>query len=184
MIGKKISGVNVEPSYKTWWNYYLYKVTIKGNRLLHDAMLLRDLQIWLYDNTIGSTKWMWHNDINIYFDNPGDCKDFVAKFKSKIIDVQGVRTQEEYDVVSSVDKILRRKLFFNKYRYVFTTFNPSNTVVNKMKKIINNAEARLSIDRDYWKHTIYLGNKKDVAKLQLTIGTKGSLKKVVLTEEL
>ena len=53
-----------------------------------------------------------------------------------------------------------------------------------MKKIINNAEARLSIDRDYWKHTIYLGNKKDVAKLQLTIGTKGSLKKVVLTEEL
>ena len=67
---------------------------------------------------------------------------------------------------------------------MFTTFNPSSTVVNKMKKIINNAEARLSIDRDYWKHTIYLGNKKDVAKLQLTIGTKGSLKKVVLTEEL
>ena len=56
--------------------------------------------------------------------------------------------------------------------------------LDKMKKIINNAEARLSIDRDYWKHTIYLGNKKDVAKLQLTIGTKGSLKKVVLTEEL
>ena len=184
MIGKKISGVNVEPSYKTWWNFYLYRVTIKGNRLLHDAMMLRDLQIWIFDNTIGDCKFMWHNDINIYFNNPGDCKDFVAKFKNNIMDVQGVRTQEEYDVVESKDKILRRRLFFNKYRYVFTTMNPSNSVVNKMKKIINNADARLSIDRDHWKHTIYLGNKKDVAKLQLTIGTKGYLKKVVLTDEL
>jgi|TARA_R110001592_G_scaffold51456_9_gene158240 hypothetical protein len=184
MIGKRISNVDVEPSYKTWWNYYLYKVTIKGNHLLHDAMMLRDFQVWLYDNTIGSTKWMWHNDINIYFDNPGDCKDFVANFKDSIINVQGVRTQKEYDVVESTDKILRRRLFFNKYRYIFTTFNPNTKLVSKMKKIIHNADARLSIDRDRWKHTIYLGSKKDVAKLQLTIGTKGYLKKVVLTDEL
>ena len=184
MIGKRISNVDVDPSYKTWWNTYLYKVSIEGNRLYHDAMVLKELYSWLFDNTIGNYKFQWHNDMSIYFDNPGDCKDFVAKFKDSIINVQGVRTQAEYDIVESKDKILRRRLFFNKYRYVFTTFSPSNKLVNKMKKIINNADARLSIDLDHWRHTVYLGDKKDVAKLQLTIGTKGSLKKVVLTEEL
>ena len=84
---------------------------------------------------------------------------------------------------SRIEKIL--SIQFDVILFLFPTeYTLSIFLKIREKKIINNAEARLSIDRDYWKHTIYLGNKKDVAKLQLTIGTKGSLKKVVLTEEL
>ena len=121
---------------------------------------------------------------DVFFTENPEYTHFIKQFKDSIIKIEGIRSHKELAVIKSTDKILRHRLFFNKYRYIFTTFNPNTKLVSKMKKIIHNADARLSIDRDRWKHTIYLGSKKDVAKLQLTIGTKGYLKKVVLTDEL
>jgi hypothetical protein len=44
--------------------------------------------------------------------------------------------------------------------------------------------ARVSHAGDYWKSTVYLGSKKDVAKMQLATGGSEEIYKVVTLEEI
>ena len=54
-----------------------------------------------------------------------------------------------------------------------------------IKKVENlNMDARVNTSYDGWKCTIYMSNKKDVAKLQLSIGQTEGIYKVVTLEEL
>ena len=42
-LGKRIAGIDIQPSFKLWWNKYHIKVVTKGNWLIHDAMIMNDI---------------------------------------------------------------------------------------------------------------------------------------------
>jgi hypothetical protein len=127
-------------------------------------------------------KFAWHKNFTTYFADSNVAKTFIKKFKDSIISVEGVRSPEEYNVVISDTKLLRRQLFFNKYRYMTYKIMPSDKFYDKVQNL--NMDARISTTKDRWKTTIYMSNKKDVAKLQLSLGKTEQIYKVVTLEEL
>ena len=181
-IGKTVAGLKIEPSFKLWWNRYYLKVEVRGNNLIYDAMLMKDIYKFQEDYCWHTMKFAWNKNFTIYFSDDSVGKKFIRRFYTYIIKAQGVRTQDELDVINSDNKLLRQKLFFNKYRYMTYKYYADKKFIKKVENL--NMNARVNTSYDGWKCTIYMSNKKDVAKLQLTIGTKGYLKKVVLTDEL
>ncbi len=181
-LGESIAGVHIKPSFKVWWNRYFLKIEIKGNNLIHDAMLIEDIYKFLSEHTWHEIKFAWNKKFTIYLSDLYVSKKFINQFHKYIDNAQGIRTQEEFDVVTSRDKILRHKLFFNKYRYVMHKYYPDSKWTNKVKNLSMNAKVRAYSDG--WKTAVYLGNKKDVAKLQLSLGKAEQIYKVVTLEEI
>ncbi len=187
MIGNKVSNTTIHPSCKLWWSKYHYKVTLQGNRLVHDAMVMRDMDDFHLNVVFkewDSIKNVWNRNLTYYFKSADVCKQFINKFEEHIIKAEGVRTQEELDVINDDTKILRRRLFFNKYRYVIHEVMPDKQRVEKYKKLLGSMNARFFDDSTNWRYYIYLAHKKDVAKLQLTLGKIDNVQKVVLLEEI
>lgn len=181
-LGNTVSGIDIQPSFKLWWNKYHIKAEVKGNWLIHDPMVLEEIYKFQNQYCWDTIKFAWHKNYSVYFSDSKVAKKFIRKFKDSIISVQGIRSQKEYNVVVSNNKLLRRKLFFNKYRYVMYKYWPEIYWLNKVNKL--NMDARVSTHTDRYKCTIYLGNKKDVAKLQLSVGNTEDIFKVVTLEEL
>lgn len=181
-LGNTVSGIDIQPSFKLWWNKYHIKAEVKGNWLIHDPMVLEEIYKFQNQYCWDTIKFAWHKNYSVYFSDSKVAKKFIRKFKDSIISVQGIRSQKEYNVVVSNNKLLRRKLFFNKYRYVMYKYWPEIYWLNKVNKL--NMDARVSTHTDRYKCTIYLGNKKDVAKLQLSVGNTEDIFKVVTLEEI
>jgi hypothetical protein len=181
-LGNTISGIDIQPSFKLWWNKYHIKVVIKGNWLIHDAMVMKDVYAFQNLHCWDTMKFAWNKNFTTYFADSKVAKQFIKKFKDDVLSVEGVRSQKEYDVIISGTKILRRQLFFNKYRYVTYKYWPNDVWVKKVNKL--NMNAKVSHAGDYWKSTVYLGSKKDVAKMQLATGGSEEIYKVVTLEEI
>lgn len=181
-LGKRIAGIDIQPSFKLWWNKYHIKVVIKGNWLIHDAMIMNDIYAFQNLHCWDTMKFAWHKNFTTYFADSKVAKKFIKEFKDSIISVEGIRSPEEYNVVISDTKLLRRQLFFNKYRYMTYKIMPSDKFCDKVQNL--NMDARISTTKDRWKTTIYMSNKKDVAKLQLSLGKAEQIYKVVTLEEL
>ena len=181
-LGNTVSGIDIQPSFKLWWKKYHIKVEVKGNWLIHDPMVLNEIYSFQNQYCWDTMKFAWHKNYSVYFSDTKVAKKFIRKFKDSIISAQGVRSQEEYNVVISDTKLLRRQLFFNKYRYMTYKIMPSDKFRNKVQNL--NMDARISTTNDRWKTTIYMSNKKDVAKLQLSLGKAEQIYKVVTLEEL
>jgi hypothetical protein len=180
-LGNTVSGIDIRPSFKLWWNKYHIKAEVKGNWLIHDPMVLEEIYKFQNQYCWDTMKFAWHKNYSVYFSDSKVAKKFIRKFKDSIISVQGIRSQEEYDVITSNNQILRRQLFFNKYRYVAYKYWPNIDWVKKVSKL--SMDAKVTHTGDGWKSTVYMTNKKDVAKLQLTVGNS-EIYKVVTTEEL
>ena len=181
-LGNTVAGIEIQPSFKLWWNKYHIRVTVKANSLIHDAMVMDDVYKFMNQYCWDTMKCAWNKNFTVYFADSKVAKKFIKTFKDTIISAEGVRSQEEYNVVVSNNKLLRRKLFFNKYRYVMYKYWPEVDWLNKVNKL--NMDARVSTHTDRYKCTIYLGNKKDVAKLQLSVGNTEDIFKVVTLEEI
>ena len=175
-LGNTVSGIDIQPSFKLWWNKYHIKAEVKGNWLIHDPMVLEEIYKFQNQYCWDTIKFAWHKNYSVYFSDSKVAKKFIRKFKDSIISVQGIRSQKEYNVVVSNNKLLRRKLFFNKYRYVMYKYWPEIYWLNKVNKL--NMDARVSTHTDRYKCTIYLG------KLQLSVGNTEDIFKVVTLEEL
>lgn len=180
-LGNTVAGLVIQPSFKLWWNKYHIKISVKGNWLIHDAMVLNDIYNFHNMYCWDTMKFAWHKDFTIYFSDSKVAKKFIKQFKDSIIKIEGIRSHKELAVIQSTDKILRHRLFFNKYRYVTYKYNPGSSWIDKVNNLSMNAKINTTPDR--WKSTIYLDNKKDVAKLQLSLG-KNEIYKVVTLEEL
>ena len=180
-LGKTVAGVKIQPSFKLWWNKYHVKVTVKANALIHDAMLMADVYKFMNQYCWDTMKGAWNKNFTLYFSDSSVAKKFIRMFGDEIVSAEAVRSQEEYDVITSNNQILRRQLFFNKYRYVAYKYWPNIDWVKKVSKL--SMDARVTHTGDGWKSTVYMTNKKDVAKLQLTVGNS-EIYKVVTTEEI
>tara|TARA_B100000902_G_C27205201_1_gene861243 strand:- start:192 stop:743 length:552 start_codon:yes stop_codon:yes gene_type:complete len=181
-ISKTVSGVKILPSFKLWWNKYNLKVEIKGNHLVHDAMLIKEIYDFQNNYCWDTMKFSWNRHFTVYFADNSVAKKFITTFSEYILKAQGVRTQDELDIINSSNKLLRSQLFFNKYRYMTYKIMPSNDYCHKLENL--NMDARISTTQGRWKTTIYMSNKKDVAKLQLSLGKTEQIYKVVTIEEL
>ena len=181
-LGKRVAGIDIHPSFKLWWNKYHVKVVVNGNWLIHDAMLLNEIYMFQNKYCWDTMKSAWHKNFTVYFSDSKVAKKFIKTFKDNVIWVGGIRSSEEYNVVISDTKLLRRQLFFNKYRYMTYKIMPSDKFCDKVQNL--NMDARISTTKDRWKTTIYMSNKKDVAKLQLSLGKTEQIYKVVTLEEL
>ena len=181
-LGKSVAGVDIQPSFKLWWNKYHIKVVIKGNWLIHDPMVMKDVYAFQNLHCWDTMKFAWNKNFTTYFADSKVAKQFIKKFKDSVISAEGIRSQEEYNVIASNNKILRRQLFFNKYRYVTYKYWPNDVWVKKVNKL--NMDAKVSHTGEGWKSTVYLGSKKDVAKMQLATGRSEEIFKVVTLEEI
>ena len=84
MIGNKVSNTTIHPSCKLWWSKYHYKITLQGNRLVHDAMVMRDMDDFHLNVVFkewDSIKNVWNRNLTYYFKSANVCKQFINKIK-------------------------------------------------------------------------------------------------------
>ncbi len=79
-LGNTVSGIDIQPSFKLWWNKYHIKVEVKGNWLIHDPMVLNEIYSFQNQYCWDTMKFAWHKNYSVYFSDTKVAKKFIRKY--------------------------------------------------------------------------------------------------------